>query len=210
MLARIGLGAGAAILIAAALWHPVPHAAPLTASVAAATAWPAVPSGSGRHRRDRGSPRGSAGATAGEVYVVGAVVHPGLYRINAGERVDAAVKRAGGLTAEADPAGVNLAAYASDGDEIAVPAAGQTPLRSNSRHRRSHRSKTQAQAAVVDVNAADAAALAAIPGIGPAIAQRIVEMRERAGAYASLDELLDVGGMTATRLERARPYLQAL
>ena len=62
----------------------------------------------------------------------------------------------------------------------------------------------------VDVNAADAAELAAVPGIGRAIAARIVELREREGAFTSLDELLDVAGMTQTRLERARPYLRDL
>ncbi|MFY9720315.1 MAG: helix-hairpin-helix domain-containing protein, partial [Candidatus Cybelea sp.] len=60
----------------------------------------------------------------------------------------------------------------------------------------------------VDVNAADAAELAAVPGIGGAVATRIVEVRGRDGSFASLDELLDVAGMTQSRLERARPYLR--
>jgi competence protein ComEA len=60
----------------------------------------------------------------------------------------------------------------------------------------------------VDVNAADAAELAAVPGIGRAVAARIVELREREGSFASLDELLDVAGMTQSRLERARSYLR--
>ena len=60
----------------------------------------------------------------------------------------------------------------------------------------------------VDVNRSDAAELAAVPGIGRAVAQRIVELRRREGGFASLDELLDVAGMTQSRLERARPYLR--
>ncbi|MGB9650252.1 MAG: helix-hairpin-helix domain-containing protein, partial [Candidatus Cybelea sp.] len=60
----------------------------------------------------------------------------------------------------------------------------------------------------VDVNRSDAAELAAVPGIGRAVAQRVVELRRREGAFASLDELLDVAGMTQSRLERARPYLR--
>ena len=62
----------------------------------------------------------------------------------------------------------------------------------------------------VDVNTADAAELAAVPGIGRAVASRIVELREREGSFASLDELLDVAGMTQSRLERARSYLREL
>lgn len=60
---------------------------------------------------------------------------------------------------------------------------------------------------IVSVNASGSDALARVPGIGPAIAARIVDVREQDGAYASLDELLDVAGMTASRLERARRYL---
>lgn len=70
------------------------------------------------------------------------------------------------------------------------------------------RKRRRRAVAIVDVNVADAQALAAVPGVGPAIAERIVEIREREGAYASLDELLDVAGMNAGRLERARPYLR--
>lgn len=73
--------------------------------------------------------------------------------------------------------------------------------RTRSRHTRSRASGT------VDINAASADELATVPGIGRAVAERIVEMRERVGSFDSLDELLDVAGMTNTRLERARPYL---
>jgi DNA uptake protein ComE-like DNA-binding protein len=47
-----------------------------------------------------------------------------------------------------------------------------------------------------------------VPGVGRAIAGRIVELRGREGSFATLDELLDVAGMTQTRLERARPYFR--
>jgi competence protein ComEA len=65
-------------------------------------------------------------------------------------------------------------------------------------------------AASVDINVADARALEEVPGIGRSIAGRIVELRDRDGTFASLDELLDVAGMTQTRLERARPFLQPM
>ena len=68
---------------------------------------------------------------------------------------------------------------------------------------RRRRRRTAASTSIVPA----AAELAAVPGIGRAIAARIVELREREGSFTSLDELLDVAGMTASRLERARPYL---
>ena len=147
------------------------------------------------------------------VYVTGAVKRPGLYQLRAGDRYARAVELAGGLEASADSDGVNLAQRASDGDEIDVPAAGATTRSSSTRraaanhHRSRRRLATAPPDASVDVNAAGEAELAAVPGIGRAVAGRIVELRQREGNFASLDELLDVAGMTASRLERARPYL---
>jgi competence protein ComEA len=149
-----------------------------------------------------------AGDDAIVVYVAGAVRKPGLYRLHPGDRNAQAVALAGGLSASADAAGVNLAARAQDGDEVYVPRAGE--LRhslASSRHGRRHSARAPPSASI-DVNRAGASELAAVPGIGRAIAARIIELREREGAFASLDELLDVAGMTQTRLERARPYLR--
>ena len=107
------------------------------------------------------------------------------------------------------PAASTWQQRAADGEEIYVPVAGETPrTRSREPHRR-RRTATPPPDGSVDVNTADAAELAAVPGIGRAIAARIVEVRERDGSFASLDELLDVAGMTQTRLERARPYLRS-
>ena len=163
------------------------------------------------------------------VYVAGAVARPGLYALRDGARAADAVARAGGLRSDADSASVNLAQRVSDGDEVEVAVRGERPARSIPRtsgsrfhhsrsvHARSRRSRrddaVQPSDAVstdsaVDVNAADASSLSAVPGIGRAIAGRIVELRERTGPFATLDELLDVAGMTQSRLERARPYLR--
>jgi competence protein ComEA len=148
------------------------------------------------------------------VYVAGAVKRPGLYQLRAGDRYARAVALAGGFVTAAESAGVNLAQRAADGDEIDVPRIGESERatakhRSASTRRRGHRRSAAPPAdASVDVNDAAEAELAAVPGIGPAVAGRIVELRRREGDFASLDELLDVAGMTASRLERARPYLR--
>jgi competence protein ComEA len=141
------------------------------------------------------------------VYVAGAVTKPGLYRIGPGDRNARAVALAGGLTASADAAGINLAARAQDGDEIYVPSAGEARHASRSPRGAHRRSRTPA-AASIDVNRATANDLARVPGVGRAIAQRIVELRQLQGPFASLDELLDVAGMTQSRLERARAFLR--
>lgn len=142
------------------------------------------------------------------VYVAGAVRRPGLYRLRAGARADDALRAAGGFRPDADTAAVNLAAHVDDGDEVRVAALGEpTPrVRSTARSRRA--GKTASPPPVVDLNGAGTAQLSRIPGIGAAIAQRIVDVRDRDGPYETLDQLLDVAGMTAARLNRASPYLR--
>jgi competence protein ComEA len=208
-----------AVIAASVLWHPPPRPAWTTPS----------PSPTAAHAQWN---EGSAHPQAAIVYVAGAVRTPGLYAVRNGARAADAVRSAGGFLPDADAASVNLAARVSDGDEVEVAVAGQRVTRSRSSHRRarsrsrsSSRSRTgrgfgRGESSVspdsgerqnpVDVNAADADTLAAVPGIGPAIAGRIVEMRGRVGPFATLDELLDVSGMTQSRLERARQYLRDL
>ncbi|MGB8520939.1 MAG: helix-hairpin-helix domain-containing protein [Candidatus Tumulicola sp.] len=209
MIVRIGVLAGVLALAAAALWHPAPRPAVTTEAAPAGGARNAEP-----HAARVGSRR--TGERGGIVYVAGAVRRPGLYPANSGERAAAAVANAGGFAPGADPAGVNLAAPVSDGDEIYVPLAGEAPRsastsRRHAHRRGSHRRDVQANApepSSVDVNAAGEDELAGVPGIGAAIAARIVALRAVDGAFTSLDQLLDVSGMTQTRLERARPYLR--
>lgn len=204
MATRIVLIVGALIVAAVALRRP---AAP-PAFVVSAVASPGARASAARRRGGR------ATDSAAVVYVAGAVRRPGLYPVRSGERAADAIGRAGGLSAAADAGAVNLAARALDGDEIYVPRIGEPPrgrARSSSSKRggRSRRaSAIEPAVSEVDVNVADEPALARVPGIGPAIAARIVEMRALDGPFASLDELLDVAGMTQARLDRAREYLQ--
>ncbi len=198
---RILIVAAALTLAAFALWHPAP--APL-----AVTAQPS-PRAIGHAGRGKSGhafqPSGADSETV--VFVAGEVARPGLYRLRAGNRAGDAIRLAGGPSAAADPWAVNLAARVHDGDEIYVPRTGEQAAPAARKRGRGPRA-TPAPARDVDVNTADEQTLGRVPGIGRAIAARIVELRERDGAYASLDELLDAAGMTSGRLERARPFLR--
>ena len=121
------------------------------------------------------------------VSVVGLVARPGLVTLPSGARVAEAVEAAGGLLPEADPASVNLAAVVADGQQVAVgvPAAqGSAPPGSN-----------PASGGPLDLNTAGAAELDTLPGIGPVLAQRIVDHRTREGPFTSVDQLDDVPGI---------------
>jgi competence protein ComEA len=200
VIVRITLGVIVFALVALAFRRPAPAPA-LQAAPIGSAATPFFPA---EKRRD---PRRSFAPLGATVYVVGAVARPGLYRLSGNPRAVDAVTAAGGLTRQADRVAVNLAAFVHDGDELIVPAIGQARALYTSRHRTRSRHARSRASGTVDINAASADELATVPGIGRAVAERIVEMRERVGSFDSLDELLDVAGMTDTRLERARPYL---
>jgi competence protein ComEA len=161
------------------------------------------------------------------VYVAGAVMRGGVYRLREGARVDDAVRAAGGLSPAADARAVNLAAQLADGEEIDVKtvaeagacAAGTAagPRASNAHGRRRRRTRPPAYApaaeaappatSAVDLNAATAADLAALPGISAALAARIVAFRAVNGRFTSLDDLLDVSGVSQRQLDRLAAFV---
>jgi competence protein ComEA len=167
----------------------------------------------------------------GMVYVAGDVVRPGVYPVGPESRIRDALALAGGSRPDADLIAVNLAAHVRDGDEIVVPVRGAAetlpaaraahglghgrgqraggPRRAgHGRHKRSRRDEPP-PAAQVDLNSADAGTLSTIPGIGPGLAERIVAFRVANGPFASVDELLDVSGITERRLDAILPYVVA-
>jgi competence protein ComEA len=149
-----------------------------------------------------GAPPGGSGGTAGPVvvHVVGAVRHPGVYRLPAGSRTRDAVRRAGGATRRADLGSVNLATRLADGEQVRVPLrAPPVPASAGP--------AVTAPPSIVHLNSATAEQLDALDGIGPALAQRIVGYREAHGGFGSIEELDEVSGIGPVRLESLRPRL---
>jgi competence protein ComEA len=124
---------------------------------------------------------------------VGSVARPGLVTLPEGARVADAVTAAGGLLPDADPASVNLAAVVSDGQQVAVGVPGAVAAGGTVGG-----TDAPSGAGPVDLNAATAPDLDALPGIGPVLAQRIVEHRERNGPFRTVEQLDDVPGIGPT------------
>jgi competence protein ComEA len=147
------------------------------------------------------------------VHVSGAVKRAGVYRLAPDSRVADAIEQAGGATKHADLDALNLAEPLQDGQKIHVPRKGEVspPTVASVAPSRTPRSAPQAAAAAtqfpINLNTATAEQLEAIPGIGPVLAQRIIEYRQTHGRFQSVDELLEVHGIGAKRLESMRPYV---
>ena len=139
----------------------------------------------------------SSAPVASEIYVhiLGQVARPGLYALPDGARAVDAVAAAGGFTPTADAAGVNLARFVSDGEQIVVPAIGEAPAGA---------APGIAGDGKVNLNTADADALDTLPGVGPATAQKILAWREQHGRFEAVEDLLDVGGIGEAKLDAIR------
>jgi competence protein ComEA len=132
------------------------------------------------------------------VHVVGAVREPGLYRLKEGDRVADALERAGGATAKADLAAINLAAPVADGIQVVVPARGAAAASGGAG------SAGGASTGPVRLNAATPEELDSLPGIGPVTAQKIVDWRQSHGAFRSVDDLDAIPGIGPARIEQLR------
>lgn len=132
------------------------------------------------------------------VYISGAVNKPGVYKVAPTARVADVVVLAGGLRADADYAAVNLAAHISDAAHIQVQSIG-APM---------PHAVAESMPTTVAVNRASAEELAALPGIGPALAARIVEHRTAHGAFATMDDLGEVPGIGSAMQAKLAPLLR--
>ena len=163
----------------------------------------------------------AAQAKTVRVQVSGAVLEPGIYDVPASCRVEEAIAVAGGLTENADSERVNLVRKVRDGMQIRVPV--QKAARTSSTQRKSAQAKSSLGESAsgnkagsgrnnsmmqsVRINSASVSELQQLPGIGPALAQRIVETRN-SGRFTSVEDLLRVPGIGKAKLAKLRDYVE--
>jgi competence protein ComEA len=142
---------------------------------------------------------GAAGTTAGAaegvvVHVVGQVRRPGVVTLASGARVGDALTKAGGALPGADLTALNLARPLVDGEQVRVPKPGEAPPPAPPGPSGSAGGPI-ATGGPVNLNTATTAALEELPGVGPVLAQRIVDWRTEHARFASVDELAEVSGI---------------
>ncbi len=156
------------------------------------------------------------------VYVSGAVNHAGLCSLPPGSRVRDALEAAGGLSVDAEPASLNLAAYVEDGQRIDVPArqptrpaaqaSASTPAPGQAAQPTRKAQPTQstpppASTGRININTATQAELESLPGIGPSLAQRILDYREQNGPFKTIEDIQNVKGIGPVTFERIKDLI---
>ena len=161
---------------------------------------------------------GAAGSGQIVVDVDGAVAHPGLYKLPPDSRVQAALAAAGGLSPQADAHRINRAAKLHDGQKLYVLSQGEStpPLAASSGQGCEGQACTSAEGGLsgsdpegqglVNINTANAAQLTQLPGVGPAIAQKIIDYRTANGPFTSVDDLTKVPGIGAAKLAQIKSH----
>lgn len=148
-------------------------------------------------------------SSAAEVYVDvdGAVASPGVYRLKEGARVSQAIDAAGGLTAEADVTGLNRASKVADGQKIYVPKVREQQAVTAGGGADGGAVVTSGAndaAGLVNINTASASELQSLSGIGPSMAQSIIDERTKNGPFASVDDLMRVSGIGEKKLAKIK------
>lgn len=159
------------------------------------------------------------------IYITGEVRHPGIYEVEPGSRMYQAVEKAGGLLAEADRTGVNLARKLEDGCHVHVPARSEknveietfvpdsqqsTPVETDSiQVENSRSSSVSTQNSRIDINNAGPDALQNLAGIGPVTAEKIIDYRQKHGKFNVINELIRIKGIGEKKLEQIRPFIYA-
>lgn len=150
------------------------------------------------------------------VHVAGKVARPGVVTLPVGSRVIDAIEAVGGANKAVDLTPLNLARVLSDGEQVLVgvdppaglPSAGENGTDDNGTGDGSGTSDGNATAdGLVNLNTSTPEQLESLPGIGPTIAQRIIDWREQNGGFASIDELNEVSGIGAAKFADISPLV---
>jgi competence protein ComEA len=198
---RRGVRALAAVAVVAVAvagflaWRSRPQVEPVAARTEPAAA-PAAPGN---------TPTGTPGVLV--VAVTGRVQHPGLIRLPAGARVADAIEAAGGALPGTDLSFVNLARKLVDGELVAVGVTPPPGVAVGPAGGDGAGAPDGTAAGPLNINTATAAQFETLPGIGPVLAQHIVDYRTRHGPFRSVDELRQVDGLGTARFSQIKPLV---
>jgi competence protein ComEA len=138
------------------------------------------------------------------VHVCGAVSQPGVYELPPGSIVQQAIQAAGGITADAVPSALNLAGFLEDGQQVFVP---KQEDHTSSLPQSTVSNVPPHSGELININTASASELDLLPGIGPALANQIIEHRQTYGPFTSIEDLINVSGIGPAKLADLRDLI---
>lgn len=146
------------------------------------------------------------------VHVVGAVPRPGLYEFAEGARVQDAIDAAGGQLSSADTSSINLAALLEDGQQLVIPyKAGEEPSNEEAQvpvlPGAEETEETPVNSDLLNINTASVEELDDLPGIGPTIAQRIVDYRDENGPFDAIEDIMNVSGIGPSTYDQIKDLI---
>jgi len=141
------------------------------------------------------------------VHIAGAVNNPGVYELDEGVRINDVLNAAGGAAENADLTKVNLAAFAIDAMQIIIPELGED-LDEVLIYPEDTGQTQPNSSGLININTATSAELQTLPGVGPVMAENIINYREANGGFKTVDELINVSRIGAATLERLRPLVR--
>ncbi len=140
------------------------------------------------------------------VDIKGEVQLPGVYQVEATNRIIDVIEKAGGLTQEAETKDVNFAQLISDQMVIYIPKIGEE-IEQTDNHLIVDPENANAESAQVNINSADKNGLMTLTGIGPAKADSIIAYREEYGSFQSIDELKNVSGIGEATFNNLKDFI---
>ncbi len=149
------------------------------------------------------------------VHVIGAVPRPGVYEFAEGARVQDAVDAAGGLLANANVESVNLAALLEDGQQLDIPFKdGETAQESGGDAlvlpgATEEPAVSEDSGEKININTASAEELDTLPGVGPTIAQRIIDYRTENGPFQTIEDIMNVSGIGPSTFDNIKDLIIA-
>ena len=135
------------------------------------------------------------------VDVAGAVPRPGVYELPSGSRVKDAITVAGGFLAEADKTNINLAAPLEDGQKLEIPFMEGVEIAGAPRSGGEDTGGGGGEEEMININTADVEMLSSLPGIGPTLAQRIIDYRTTYGDFYFIEDIMNVDGIGSDKFE---------
>lgn len=147
------------------------------------------------------------------VHIAGEIKYPGVYEMENGDRVFQLVEKAGGVTENADISSINLSKKLIDGEKIVIFSkkvsidSENASIVSNQSNNSTSKGSSNTTSNLININTASQKELEELPGIGPTLAQRIIDYREKNGYFQTIEDIKKVSGIGDKKFEAIKDLI---